>query len=89
MKLEEYCDALNVQIKITFYPTQGGRWSADLAGCEIKNGSLLESSAIDGHDPEDAMFKLCCNLRGKRIVFHAGDKESRREYIVPKGLGVD
>jgi hypothetical protein len=87
MNILEYCDALNVELKVIYYPNQHCRWSADLVGVEIKEGTILAGAATDGSNAQNAIDKLCANLRGKKIVFHAGITEMRREYFVPKDLG--
>ncbi len=84
MNITEYCDVLNIELKITYYPNQAGRWSADIAHCEIKEGSFLKSSYENGTCPSSAIFNLCEKLRGNTIVLHARNKEMRREYVVPK-----
>jgi hypothetical protein len=88
MNITEYCDAINRQIKITYYPNQGGRWCASLEDCEIKDGNILSGGRGDGTSPELALIELIDVLKGKLIVFGAVT-DKRAEFKVPEIITVN
>jgi len=85
MKLQEYCDTLNIEIRIIYYPNQDNRWSAAFNCCEVSEGSMLISQYGDGNSPDEAIREYINCIEGKKIVFNAGSDDSR-EYVVPKGI---
>ena len=90
MNILEYCDILNVELDIKYYPNQGYRFTAQLYGAEVKDGSVLSSVYGTGTSPTCAIEHYILAIRGKRLVFNAADPSKRREYDVPKyliGLG--
>jgi len=89
MKVTEYCDACNLQLIVTYYPNQRGRWSADFDRCETKEN--FESSALtgthgNGNSPSEAITDYVRKIRGKILVRDAM-RETRHEYVVPDHLG--
>jgi hypothetical protein len=86
MNICEYADSLNIEICLRYYPNQGGRWCADFDSCEIVDGCILTSAHGNAQTPEEAIEEYLEQIRGKRIIFNAMDKEKRREYEVPKSL---
>jgi hypothetical protein len=88
MNIEEYADALNLRIELTYYPNQGGRWSARFVGVEVKvDGALISAYGNgNGSTPEAALNDYVSGLPGNRIVIHAAQPERRAEYIVPESL---
>ena len=88
MKLTEYCDALNVELRITYYPVQAGRWTAAIDGAEIKDkpdSGVLASTYGNGKSPELAAIDYVQKITGKIIVLNAMSYR-RREFTVPKAL---
>lgn len=87
MKVTEYCDILNLQIRLTYYPNQNGRWCATFENCEIKEheSSGMLSEHGNGKTPADAIANYVSLIRGKRLVVSAMSEE-RREYNIPAGL---
>ena len=86
MNLEDYADALNSEIVVRRYACQRGRWIAHFPSCEVMDGKILSSIYGDGSTPIAAMNSYAQQIRGKRIVFNAMVRESRREFDVPEAL---
>ncbi len=86
MTLQDYCDAINVQIKLTYYPNQDSRWSASFEDAEVKQGHGLLSAYGSGKSPALAINDYVTQIRGKRIVLSAMSIERRREFDVPANL---
>lgn len=82
----DYCDILNIEIRIIYYPNQDGRWSASFVGCEIFEGASLLSAHGNAKTPHNAVADYLHQIRGKRIVLHAMERTMRREYDVPSEL---
>jgi len=86
MNLDDYLDAIDVQLELTRYPNQDGRWCAHFESCEIKEGGGLTSAHGNGPSPSEAIADYLEQIRGKRIVFNAMSKELRREFTVPQQI---
>lgn len=88
MNITEYCDVLNLELDVKYYPNQGCRWSASIRHAEVKDSpdsSILSSCFGDGATPENAIISHVSRIRGKLLVVDAY-KKSRREYMVPLDL---
>lgn len=86
MKLNDYCDAINVNIQLQRYANQNERWSADFESCDILEGSFLHNCYGTGKTPTLAIKDFISKISGKRIVLHAMSTEMRREFDVPVNL---
>jgi len=80
MNVEEYCDALNVELKILYYPN--GHWSASIDHAMIKEGDVLRSVLGSGSTPDKALLNYIEIIRGRQLVLRA-HTDHQREYIVP------
>jgi hypothetical protein len=85
VRLTEYCDVLNVELSITYYPNQGGRWTASIKGAEIKRGAGLTSEYGSGATPVQALTNYVEIIREETLVLDAYTPK-RREFGVPKSL---
>jgi hypothetical protein len=85
MTIYELADLLSVELIVTRYQNQDGRWSAHFERCEVAEGSCLVSAYGDGKTPEEAIQNYCQKIAGQRLVFNAMNKY-RREFVAPKGL---
>jgi len=85
MNIEEYADILNLEILLTYYPNQNGRWVAKFGNAEIKEGGMLSSEYGNGSTPDEAMANYLKNIIGRRVVINAM-RDDRREYNVPVNL---
>ena len=88
MKVTEYCDALNLEIRLTYYPNQNGRWTASFVSCEVKESPdafVLSSAYGDGRSPEGAIAAYVERIKGRILVVDAM-REGVRTYAVPKSL---
>lgn len=86
MTIEEYADALNLELEIRRYPNQFNRYIASFKGCETKDepeSSVLSSTYGQGYGPLSAIDDYASKIKGKVLVINAmgGD---RREYLVPR-----
>lgn len=86
MKLIEYLDCINQGIELRYYPNQNNRWCAHFENCDIMEENMLRGAHGNSDSPEKAIEDYLSMVRGKRIVFHAHNKEFRREYVVPANL---
>jgi hypothetical protein len=88
MNIQDYCDILNIELVLRYYPNQESRWCARFPDCEVKEGIFLVSSSGNAKTPEGAIENYLSAIRGETIVFHATSAELRREYVVPNSLGI-
>jgi hypothetical protein len=86
MNLYEYADIIDARLCIIRYANQDGRFSADFEYSEIKQDSCLLSEYGRGKTPQEALNDYKNRIVGKTLVFHAGNKHLRREYIVPSKM---
>jgi len=59
MNITEYCDVINCELQILYYPNQGKRWSScikDAATRKNSDDSFLTSGYGDGESPELAII---------------------------------
>lgn len=92
MHIEEYADALNLELIILRYPNQANRYCAQFEDCEVKDdagSAILESAYGNGSTPQAAIAAYLNEIRGKVLVVCAGDPERRRQYVVPRSLSCD
>lgn len=87
MNIQEYCDALNLDIIIRYYPNQNSRWCARIDRAEIAEGRMLISAHGNGDCPFNALADYLTRIRGKKIIIDSYGKD-RREYIVPTSVEV-
>ena len=89
MTLTEYCDTLNLNLKITYHHNRGSRYSARFEGLvEIKADGMLSSCRGEGTSPLAALLDFVKAIQGKTIVLNAAGGDKRREYRVPMSLEV-
>ncbi len=81
MTLTEYCDALNIEIEVKYYPNQGNRWCAYFKDCETKSGSILTSSYGDAPTPSGAINNYLDEIKGKLLVFNVGTPKRMELYF--------
>lgn len=86
MTIYELADLLDVDLKVTRYPNQDGRWCAHIQGCEVLEGSMLVSKHGNGKTPELAIARYIEQIGGGRLVFAAALPDKRREFVAPKGM---
>ena len=89
MTLSEYADAINAEIKIIRYANQEERWIADFEDAEIKESKtsgVLIGMWGEGKSPHEALANYVSSIRGKILVFNAGDPKYRREFVEPVKL---
>ena len=88
MTATEYCDALNLEMRLTYYPNQRSRWTASFGRCEVKDApdsGFLCAAYGNGETPQLAIVDYIDKIRGKTLVVDAmGDQ--RRVYTVPDSL---
>jgi len=88
--LQDYCDILGIELNITYYPNQQGRWCASFGSkCEFKeneHSKVLSSTHGNATTPDMAIATLLDKIRGKWLVINATNPEKRREYQVPHNL---
>ena len=82
MNLNDYCDAINVELIVRRYPYQNNRWTATFKDCEVKSQGCLESTYGTGTTPAEAIEDYLILIWKKTIVFDA-PSIGRREFVVP------
>lgn len=88
MKITEYSDVLNINIKLTYYHNQSNRWCATFERAETKinaTSGILTSEHGNGKTPKEAIENYINSIKGKLLVIGAYT-ENRREYKVPDNL---
>lgn len=76
-------DYPNLQIKMRMnWDEQESIFYASFDYMDVKEGSILESIYGNGNTPEEAMRDYYKQIVGNTLVFHAMDKERRRECVV-------
>ena len=86
MKLQDLLDLLDLDLLVTRYANQKGRFSASFRNTDVKEGIMLCGAYGDGKDYHSAVEDYLKKIRGRRIVINAGDKERRREFTVPESV---
>lgn len=91
MNIQEYCDTLNLEIVVRYYPNQEGRWCVKFDNCETKD--MPDSVGLLGAHGNAktihaAMEDYLKKIRGKLLVVNAFSDTKRREYMVPMSLTV-
>ncbi len=85
MTIYEFADVIGRDLVIRRYANQGGRWTAEFDGAELKDApdsGFLAGVYGNGVSPEDALSDYLECIKGKWLVFDAYGKH-RREYNVP------
>jgi hypothetical protein len=85
MKFTEFCDVINKQIELIYYPNQNNRWSAKLVRGETMENNLLRGHFGDGSSPDEAIRNYIEGIKGTRIAFNAMT-DKRVEFVVPQNL---
>jgi len=88
MNIQDYADALNLEIRLTRYANQNNRWIAQFERCDTKDDAascVLTSNYGSGVDPHSAIGDYVDEIRGKILVHCANSPEERR-FVVPKTL---
>lgn len=80
MTLREFIQTHDIHPRLSFK----GQWSASLDDCEIKDGQILKSFSGYGETARAALLDMLQNMRGRRIVKDAMDKNRRREFVCPE-----
>lgn len=87
MKMTEYCDVLNVKLRLEY--RHDLKWRARIDNAEIKENRTsvcLQSVFGVGDTPEKSMENYMSLIKGKYLVIDAGGT-LRREYLVPTFIG--
>jgi hypothetical protein len=87
--VEEYADALNLELMIIRHANQFNRYVARFHNTETKENfqsCILSSTHGNGSSADGAVRDYAEKIRGKVLVVDASDKLNRREYAVPREL---
>lgn len=85
MDIQEYADAINLELDLKYYPNQKGRWIASFSDTEVKGDGVLIGEYGNGASPVYAISDYIEKIAGKTIVVRANGDE-RREFVVPDSL---
>lgn len=85
MNIQEYADAINVEIQITRHVNKNNRWTAKFVGCEVMTNECLRGEYGTGMTPNVALLNYAEKIAGKRIALNAS-RDNRMEFNVPKTL---
>ena len=85
MDIQEYADAINVEIHLKRYENQDNRWMAEFPDCELMEDGCLASAYGNGKTPDEAIRDYVNQIAGKRIAIGAYT-DGRREFNVPASL---
>ena len=85
LTIYDLSDLLDVQLSLTRYPNQDGRWAAHFDGFQIReNESIVSGAYGQGKTPDEAIADYAKIIRGQRI--ETIRRENRQFFIVPKTL---
>ena len=82
MKLTDYANAINKDLKMTYYANQESPWRISIDGLEIMDEGLLVSRFGHGQTPDEAILDYSELLSGEFIVFNPYSQD-RVEFTVP------
>jgi len=85
MNIMEYADVLNLEISLTYYPNQDGRWCARFERGEIMEGGCLVGAHGNGQSPTLAIVDYVEQIKGKKMAFNSMS-DRRSEFEIPKTL---
>ena len=89
MKVTDYVDIINCNIKITYHHNQNNRWCARFEYAEVmenEGSAMLKSEQGNGATPCAALEDYVDSIKGKILVFNATGGDKRREFKVPQNL---
>jgi hypothetical protein len=84
MNIEEYADAINVNIEVLRVRNRVPRWMASFEYTYEIDGIFERGAYGDGDTPEEAINNYVAEIRGKRL--RIGSRAERREFTVPMEL---
>lgn len=86
MRLEEFADIIGVNLEITYYANQEGRFCTHLANTTVRDGVMNCYVFGNGKDYEESARAYASRIRGTTIVVSANNGTDRKEFNVPRSL---
>lgn len=85
MTVDEFADKYNLEMVVSERGPGpiGHLFFARFKYCEILSGGLLMGAFGDGATPQTAINDYLKEISGKLLVYKEGDKEQRKEILVP------
>ena len=85
MKFGEYLDVLGLELTLTRYASQDGRWCARIERAEVMERSMLVGARGNAKTPSGAINDYLKKIKGNKICIGAYT-DNRREYLVPNSI---
>jgi hypothetical protein len=85
MKLEKFADIIGVDLKITYYANQQGRFCVQFYNGELMHNGMLRSAHGNGKTYEEAARDYAKEIRGGKLAIDAFTN-LRKEFNVPEDL---
>jgi len=86
MRLEQFADIIGVNLEITYYANQDGRFCTQLANTAVREGAVNRYTFGNGKTYEESAREYAREIQGTTIVVDAYSESRRKEYNVPKDL---
>lgn len=86
MQIEQIADLIDVEISLTYFPNQDGRWCARFDGGNVRDGGTLIGTHGNAKTPDAAISDYCRQVAGRPMYFYVGDNQSK-EFKMPADLG--
>lgn len=82
MNIYELSDMISVNINLTYYANQNGRWCAKFENIDVKDGSVLIREHGNGTSPKAALSDYINKIKGKTLVINRFNLEKYREFTI-------
>ena len=89
MKLTDYADAINQDLRITYHHCQGNRWTAAFEHGEVLTDRILYGTYGQGANISEALESYTNDIKGKTLVFNATGGDKRCEFKAPLTITLD
>ena len=85
MTLLECAEFINVDLVVTRFPRQKGRWCCQFECARVREGAVLVSTHGNGPTPDAAMQDYAQQIAGKQLEVRRGS-DTASLYNVPEDL---
>lgn len=91
MKLTEYVESLDLEIKVTFGANRAGPWIANICkrnGFSVdykdsRDDCMLRSATGWGKTPDEALLDLCKNIKSHKFIVFGQSNDERNILPLP------
>ena len=92
MTIYDIADLMQISLIVEYSPSHDGpnKWGCRFVSCETKpssSSSILSSDLGWGSTPQEAINDYQEKIKGKWMVYKAGDEKYRKEFQLPNEWG--